>query len=688
MIRAVLVWLLLAGGAMAQDIAVQAGEHPGFTRLALRIGAGAGWRFGRTEEGYGLRLETARDFAAGRVFDTIPRDRIAAVAHGPGTIDLAVACPCHAAVFVHAEEWLVIDIADGPPRPGDPLEAWVDRPAVAPAAPALPLFTQAPPFFLLPGALAADAPAPPPDPRAAQLGRDMAGAIAAAAGRGLLDLAVAPSAESRPAPAPSAAPIPDGPLVPPSPAGLPGIAAHDAAERPVPAATGLSCPDSAAFDLAAWAGSGDFAHETARAWAALTDGRDLILPDAAEDLARRYIAFGFGREALQVLALDPQASVARDRLVALAHIVDDRPVGPAVFARAEACPGPIALWQALAAGSVAAQPEAARTAAVTALRLLPMPLRAQLAPRLAAAFAAGGDPLAAEDMLRDYGNTAGQARVDTALAAQDHDTALGLLQDMAGADPHLAPDDLVRLVDLTLGAGQEVDAQTRGLLAAAQFERRGSPAETDLLLAEIRSLSAAGDHAAALARILDLPAPQRPPAREPVLIALAQSPGGTAFVETVFAADLADLTPAAGNALAGRLIAEGFPDIALTLLAPAATGADQAERRYLRAEAAAALGRPDLVEAELLGLDDPRARAIRAGVDPAVAPALADWRMADWAALAGAEDALLSAAANAQLTGAADLAQAPPLAGRAALLSDAAAARQLARDLLARFGPP
>lgn len=695
MIRAVLAWLLLAGAAAAQDIAVQAGEHPGFTRLAVLIGAEADWRLGRTDGGYGLRLETQQDFATGEVFDTVGRDRIAALVQGPGRLDLAVTCACHARAFLHRDAWLVIDIADGPPPTGSPWEEAVDPPSVprGASAAAIPLFVGEPlPFPVLPGTFPAQAPdaapASGPDPRAVDLGRDMSAAIAAAADRGLLDLAVTLPGDSPPPPAEASSAPPARPLVTAGPPGIPGIVAHDATDRGDSPETATRCPGPEEFDVAAWAGSGNFPHEIGLGWAALTDGRDRILSDRAEDLARRYIAFGFGREALQVLALDPADSALRDRLATLAHIVDDEPVGAGVFARAADCPGPITLWQVLAEGTVAAQSEVARTHAIAALNLLPIPLRGQLAPRLAAAFAAGGDPLAAEELLQRHVESPGLAAVDAALAARDPDAALGHLQEMAATDPHLPAESLVTLVDLALEDGQQVDAQTRGLVEAARFELRGQDAETGLLQAEIRALTAAGDYAAALDRVPGLPDAAQTAARAAVVMDLAQSPDSAGFIETVFAAELGDLTPGAGNALADRLIAEGFPDVALGFLAPTASGPDQAERRYLRASAAAALGRRDLVEAELLGLSDPRAQAIRAGLDPGAAPLLAEWRNADWTTLAGAEDALLAAAAAARLTEATGAVEGAPLAARSALLSESEAARQLARDLLARFGPP
>src|SRR5690606_912626 len=72
------------------------------------------------------------------------------------------------------------------------------------------------------------------------------------------------------------------------------------------------------------------------------------------------------------------------------------------------------------------------------------------------------------------------------------------------------------------------------------------------------------------------------------------------------------------HTLAARLIAMGFPERALELMQGVAPDDVLSERRFLRAEAAALMGRPDLVEAELLGLSGARVDMIRATIAPAL----------------------------------------------------------------------
>jgi len=622
---ALLLWLW-APAAGAAEVAAQAGEHPGFTRLSLHLG-GAGWRLGRIAGGYGLRIDTGAGFATGRVFETIGRQRIAALQPGPGALGLALGCDCHARTFRHGEGWLVIDILDGPPGPGAAHESPLDPPPPPPLPDRgpLPLLMPRPPVaaWFLPGAPPAppSPPAPPAAPTQAPA-PDMAGAMVAglirAADLGLLDLAQPPGHLAA-APQPAA---------PPAGGARPGVSAQtamDAALAIAGASRAADCPGDGLFDLALWAGSGDFAAETAPLRAALAGERGAIAPAAAEALARSYLAFGFGREAVEVLALAPRDSPEREILHLLARLVDDRPADAQALAGQGHCAGPVLLWRALARGTIEDLDETGRTAAVTAFRLLPDALRGQIAPRLALLFAGAGDALAADEILRRGGGDAdperaAQAGIALARAAGDAGATARRLTEAAHRDPHAGPQALVDMVDLALAQGRDPAPGDLELLAAARFEYRGRPEESALAAAQARLLSHTGAHRAALDLALSLPAGWREPALAAALASLLGEADDATFLALAFDGLPAPPDPALANALAGRLLALGFPERALALLRGVSAGAVQEERRYLRAEAAAALGRADLVEAALLGLAGPRAAAIRAAIAPAPGP--------------------------------------------------------------------
>src|SRR5699024_5125810 len=108
--------------------------------------------------------------------------------------------------------------------------------------------------------------------------------------------------------------------------------------------------------------------------------------DAVEALARLYLAFGFGREAVNTLAIVPHDSNIRDVLHLLADVVDDRPADSRVLINQADCGGSVAFWHSLAFNTVAPLDDIGRTRVIMSFRLLPEALRRQLAPRLALLF--------------------------------------------------------------------------------------------------------------------------------------------------------------------------------------------------------------------------------------------------------------------------------------------------------------
>jgi hypothetical protein len=154
LILALLTLLVSVGTAWAGPVVVTSGEHKDFTRIVLQFDGKPDWQFGRTLDGYALRVPgQALDYDLTKAFDLIGKSRLAALGRDPNTGDLAlgIACACHAMPFEFRPGIVVIDLYDGEPPPGSsfeqPLPPLTDAPPPAEtgAAPPTEVSDLAPP---------------------------------------------------------------------------------------------------------------------------------------------------------------------------------------------------------------------------------------------------------------------------------------------------------------------------------------------------------------------------------------------------------------------------------------------------------------------------------------------------------------------------------------------------------------
>ena len=654
MIRVMALMMIALATPVAAQIAPDAiitlaGEHPGFTRLSLRIGA-RDWQIGRTEDGYALRMPDADAVPTAHVFETVGHQRLADLRTAEGQVDLRVDCACHLRVFRHAGDWLVIDIRDGLPEADNPYERLLSV-----GADTLPVVF---PARETPFSRMLDLP-PPPDAATTDFRDALRADISAAAATGEVTLQ-SPLPEEALAAAPEAPP-PAAVAAPHLPMNLhySDFAAGGVLQAALPAT--ICAPDHN-FALQDWAGE-SYASATAQAHERLA-----LAPedqDARVALARSLVAYGFGQEALQILADGPVTPDRAPYLADLARLVDGQPA-LADFSTQEGCTGAVSLWYGLARGDLRGMGGASISGLLEAYRLLPPDVRGQLSTRLATLFQNAGNSGAAQSIL-----------------------SMTLTPD---APPQPAPerpsiDALIASIGGKIASGAAVTGDDLQLLQSLRYEWRGTPEEQVLQEMEARLLSTLGLYRQALTVAVTLPPPDKSLAQNRIMTDVATF----APAEEVLAIALAndrDLSDEAVHILAARLIADGFAEIALQRLAPLAAPSAMAERRYLRAAAAGKLGRVEVVEAELLGLTDERAMSLRAAALSTTPEADSyAWRSDDLPALQSSQDPLLQQAA--QIAQGDRPALPPtPLASRQALIDQAQEARALANALLARFGGP
>lgn len=371
------------------------------------------------------------------------------------------------------------------------------------------------------------------------------------------------------------------------------------------------CSAADRVDPGSWGGDGDASALIAQRRGAVLGEFDRASADALTDLVRGYLHLGFGAEARAALNGFATAVPDEDLLSALAAIVDGDlpPTGSRLRAMA-ACDGPAALWALLAHAEGEPVQGLDVDAVTAAASALPPHLRRHLGDGVAARLLALGHrdaAMAVRDAVTRAPGGAGQGTdlvsAGLALAADDLPEAEDLLLGVVAADGPEAPAALVAYIDARLDRSLPVPPSLIDMAAALAFERRSTPEGSALARAAVRALAGNGDFDGAFAALDRAKAEQRRPgdvltATETDLFATLAADGGDDDVITHGFAGIArgvggELPGDVVTALAGRLLAAGFPDVALSLQRETGTADPALEARAL------------------IALDDPRG-ALRA----------------------------------------------------------------------------
>ena len=329
--------------------------------------------------------------------------------------------------------------------------------------------------------------------------------------------------------------------------------------------TGTPCLPKEAFDLATWAGGGEFDVEVSARLMEISDDRDRLNSEAIEALARTYLSFGFGREAARTLDMDGRSSRGRDELRLLARLVDGEAVPSGAFEDQAGCLGPVALWRALARETLQGTDERERTSMILALRLLPPALQGSIALRVAGLLLKAGDALGAEEVValaEEEGTGARLTQAEIIRETEGPARALAELETIAENDARMTPEGLVELIDLSIAEGKAVPEETLELARTLRFEQGGEDARA-LLLAEVRALTAASRFEEALALLRQEQLAHSGEDLNATLAATVQALterlGDAAFLELALGGLPSDLPSEAREGVARRLADLGFP---------------------------------------------------------------------------------------------------------------------------------
>ncbi|MFQ5625008.1 MAG: hypothetical protein ACE5FS_16635, partial [Paracoccaceae bacterium] len=397
-------------------------------------------------------------------------------------------------------------------------------------------------------------------------------------------------------------------------------------------------------------------------------------PAALRRLAKTYLAFGFGREALALIEAFDKEMEDTALLADLALAVEgQQAVADGPLDRARGCGGVAAVLRGASLGFDAPPDGGLRASLFAAFSEMPARQRRLFGPPLSAALLSVGDSAGARRIsgiaARAPGDdTPGQsllaARLDLAAGPDEH--SLAVLRRLGLAAQAEAPEALALLVGELVSHGRDVPPEVMSALALAQFENRGTDVGRRLLAIRIRALIAAGSAATAyetLAAALRGAGPVPGESAMAAAVLMAYRPGAASPAE--YARRVWRLLPRLGSdeeadaaraAVAAGLTEIGLPNLALAALQPA-QGRGRAGVRLAAAKAYLAEGRPRRALGVVAGLPAATAapvaaRALAEMGDPAAAlrrlrdtgasgaPALLDfaWQAGDWKTASGVAD--------------------------------------------------
>ena len=650
MIRSFLLVLFLPMPAWSEVVSIRSGEHDTFSRLVLSIEAGIDWNVSQTDGGAHLILDEHIDgFDVSQVFERIPRDRLRELEQvGPGTLALDFSCNCSVETFLWRSDRLVLDLVENPggvdsiapivmfdsldPDTIDlmgPIKPNTALPDVAILANGLSLTGFSVELNSPVEAELLEFPEATQSEDIALSEVALLEGIARAASQGFL-IPNVHDVTLEPVPAPSQSakevePIQTSSVEVDTGHPQPGIDISTALEQSLSDIGSLlsgsveqRCLPTELFNISDWGNGAGFHEQVAQLSEALAGEFGEEPVDAETDLARLYLYYGFGPEALTALTMTQTASQSRQVLTELALLFDETQSNLPLLKSQRGCETAGALWAFLAAPMELET--ASQTNGITrAFFELPQPLRGYIAPKLSQAFLSIDMPDSAESVLRasenrDSDKTPIIQTTRALIAEQNEDPtqALTLLTEQSNDTVRMSPQAAMRLVTLTLEQGGIPAEPDLILLSALTIEFDTQDISDEIETVEATGWAARGEYLRAFEIIADRSDEAAELTRDQIYLELTENGPSDVFLELIMNNRFDDLSTATENAMARRLMDLGFPDHAQKMVSGVATRAQGSERRYLRAEAALELEDYSKVIATLEGMNDERSRSLRA----------------------------------------------------------------------------
>jgi hypothetical protein len=652
--------LLLTAAAAAQTVTLRSGEHPDFTRIVLTLPERSAWSLSENRNEAVLNLEGGPySFDTSSVFKRISGRRLASVkptGNGSG-LTLGLACSCEVSGFWHSEKMLVLDIkeiAASPNRPqpeerrssssgsnvgrkanfrSEPSSAAVDL-----MISSLPVFPEEQPTSLLLEAKAADvreadALKETRDRLVKQLGR--------AATQGLLTPRSPHDQPNQKLEKPASAAVRHQEEAEPKTAEFddakPQINLHAQTSMDQAFLSGLfhsieptpetACLSNDLVNVQTWSTDGPFWSQVSTLRSEMTNASDKLDATVLRDLAKLYIYFGFGAEAIQTLNMVSSSELEIRVLNAMANVLEYGASDQSNILQGQLhCEPDVLLWSLLATPTLPEGEQIDTDSALLAFQALPYHLRQYLGPELSGRFRAAGRDNVADQFLKATSRNPQSATpallVERAISHADkggHDKAIKSLEDVVATGAEPSAKALVKMVEYKLQTNEPISFEIAQLAEAYAKENSDLPISNELRWAQIMALASSGAFESAfglLKEFEDKLSTNRPNLVSDVFGLLAENSDDMQFLRHTLSYQAGDVPPPTSafvaNALAERLLDLGFPDIAHEFTLAEVPNNLRRERAVLNAKISLALGQPRKAEVELLGLRGDDVNLLRA----------------------------------------------------------------------------
>lgn len=657
MIRSImsgLIFLTWIGVGNATSVSVRSGEHENFTRLVIKIPQDTPWRIAKSARSAELFLDLKDlEFETSEVFDRIPKNRLQSLEQAAPGLPLVLAfnCHCQLSAFVQSDSLLVIDISDEESGLSD--QTSLESQDLNPYRFSLPATAvdqfQGPSQIKWSSQVSLPAislseqvwenrnvidltklPAAPNTVPTNLSEYRLVEQIERASGQGLLELrADLPSSQ--------------GARMPPAESSAAQVKVGTSADReasklssPNPIdhlqvdldsdSDSSSCLEDTQLNIGDWADSRPFGVQLGERRRSLFGEFDTLSQENVIGLAKFYLHFGFGAEAIRSLKMLEDEDMSL--LMALAEFIDTRSIsGANPFRDQTHCKSDAALWSFMTEknpGSVSIK--MSKNSVILAFSGLPPHLRHLLGAELSRRFLALGDTSSAEKVLRSIDRREHAPTPATKMAQAVLDSKSGnanaakfKLENVIAASAEQSPTALILLIDEQYAANDTVSEKVSDLAAAYAMEYRNSELGAELQRVHILALAMGGQFEQAHKILLEskdaMTRTSQNSLRFAIMNLLTTLSDDVTFLSLGFEhldQSGIDLPVHLGNAMAQRFLDLGFPAAALKALEKPAAALMQSSRRLLKAEIALEQNLPHRALVELSGLNEEAATLLRA----------------------------------------------------------------------------